>query len=343
MQSFKIGNKEIGVNSPMLIIAEIASAHEGRFKDMLKLVDFAIETGADAIKFQVMNQASHITPSHSIYDLVGQLEFNEEQWINIVSYTRSNSNLVIMTDVYDIVSIEIVKKMNPDIVKIHSADLNNKQLVREVAWLKKPSMIGVGASSLEEIRKAIHWFKDENDSSFLSIMDGYQGFPTKIVDMNINQISLLQDLFGIPVGFLDHTEGDSEESIFLSIAARSLGAFAVEKHIVLDRGMKGIDYQSALSMPFFKKFISQIRTLESALGEKTPKSFSPGEQRYRDFMKKDIVACEFIRKGDKFTHNNITLKRSNGGLSQKYFDLILDRMAKVNITKNEIITFKKIS
>ncbi|MDG2449490.1 MAG: N-acetylneuraminate synthase family protein [Saprospiraceae bacterium] len=342
MQSVKIGNRLIGENHPMMIIAELASSHEGRYTDMLKLIDFAIKTGADALKFQVLNQESHITKAHEIYDLVGQLEFSSDQWVSIMSYARQNTDMIIMTDVYDLASLEIVKRMNPDMVKIHSADLNNKQLVRGVAKLNKPSMIGIGASSLEEIRKAIHWFKEENEYDFLSLMHGYQGFPTKLEDMNISQLGPLKELFGLPMGFLDHAEGDTEESLYLAIAARAIGAFAVEKHIVLNRDTKGIDYQSALSMPFFKRFVNQIRNVESALGNRTPQPFSPGEKRYRDFMKKDIVAKEKIKKGEILTIENLTLKRSKGALSQGYYEVLLGKVARIEINKDENITLSKI-
>jgi N,N'-diacetyllegionaminate synthase len=325
-------------NTPMKIIVEIASAHEGSYNNMLKLIDLSIKTGADALKFQILNQESHITSSHKIYDLVGQLEFSSDQWLNIMSYTRSKTDMIIMTDVYDIASISTVKLMDPDMVKIHSADLNNKQLVKMVARLSKDTMIGIGASSLEEIRKAIQWFKEENAENRLTLMHGFQGFPTKLEDMNMSQIKTYKELFGLQVGFLDHTEGETEESIYLALAAKAFGAFAVEKHIVIDRQAKGLDYESALSVASFKKFIHQIRQLEIAIGNRIPQPLSVGEQKYREFMKKKIIARNNILQGEVLNDSNLTFKRSEGGLSQEYYELINGKHALEDIRKNENIT-----
>tara|TARA_B110000483_G_scaffold237717_1_gene313018 strand:- start:17467 stop:18498 length:1032 start_codon:yes stop_codon:yes gene_type:complete len=343
MNCHEIGSRKIGIGQPMMIIAEIASAHEGRLDDMFKLIDFANETGADAVKFQVLNLESHMTKKHEIFDLVGTLEFSCDEWLSIMKYAREKTDMIIMTDVYDLVSVQTVKEMNPDLVKIHSADLNNKGLVEAVALLNKPTMIGFGASTVEEIRKSIQFFRQKNKTSFLSLMHGYQGFPTKIEDMNISQLKSYADLFSLPMGFLDHTEGDTEESLYLAIAARAIGAFAVEKHIVLNRADKGIDYQSALSMDYFKRFIKQIRKTELALGNNKPTPISEGEQRYRDFMKKSIVAKTLIRKGEVLSFENLALKRTSGALPQEMYDMLIGKEAKFDIEKNENITLNNVN
>ncbi|HIA11461.1 MAG TPA: hypothetical protein EYN69_05230, partial [Flavobacteriales bacterium] len=208
----EIKGKYIGQNCPVLIIAEVASAHEGNFDDLLKLIDLAAKTGADAVKFQVLNAESHMTPKHQIWDLVQQLEFSKDEWIEAAEYTRANSSMLLLVDVYDIQSITTVTAMKSDMIKIHSADLNNFELIEAAAKLKIPAMIGVGASSLDEIEQCIKVYRDSNPEGFLSLMHGYQGFPTELEDMNIRQLTLLREHFGLPVGFLDHAEGDTDAS-----------------------------------------------------------------------------------------------------------------------------------
>lgn len=343
MKNIKIKNKLIGDNAPVVIIAEVASAHGGNFDELIKLIDFAKATGADAIKFQVLTAESHMTPMHEIWELVKQLEFSKEQWQEAADYTRRTTELIVITDIYDIESIDKVRLIDPDFIKIHSADLNNFFLVKEAAKLNKPTLIGVGASTIEEIAKCLNVFHSINSSCFVSLMHGYQGFPTELSDMNMNQIKMLRNLFQIPVGFLDHTEGDTEESIYLSLVARALNAFAIEKHIVLDRTLKGIDYEAAVSMEYFKKLVQQIRIVETALGSYQPLPLSKGEKRYRDFMKKNIVASVDIKEGDIIEMHKIYFKRSKGALPQESLENILGKKAKRNIHKNQNINWDVLS
>ena len=339
MVNITIRDKKIGKDAPMMIIAEIASAHEGRFNDLIKLIDFAKETGADAVKFQVLNAESHMTPEHEIWDIVKQLEFSRKQWIKAAEYTRKATNMVLLTDIYDLASVETVKAMNPDMIKIHTADLNNFELVKEAAKINLPTLIGVGASTLDEISKCLHVFRKFNSKVFLALMHGYQGFPTKLDDMNMRQLEMLRQLFQIPVGFLDHSEGDTEESVFIPLVARAIGVFAIEKHIVLDRSLKGIDYESALSMDTFKKLIRKIRLIEKALGSYQPMPLSPGEIRYRSFMKKDIVAKFEIQPSEIITKEKICFKRSAGALPQEELQRVIGKKAKTKIDKNQNINF----
>lgn len=333
-----VRNTPIGDGAPALMIAEVASAHEGDFNSLIKLIDLAGQTGADAIKFQVLTAKSHMTPAHSIWDLVQTLEFSATEWQEAVSHVRKNTELIVITDVYDIGSVEKVKAMKPDMVKIHSADLGNIPLIKAVAGLRLPTLLGVGASTLEEITTTLDTYRNRTPNTFIGLMHGYQGFPTDIQDMNMAQIGMLREKFGIPVGFLDHTEGDTAESVYLSLAARGLGAFAIEKHIVLDRQQKGLDHEAAISLEVFQQLVSQIRIVEHALGSFGPVPFSVGEKNYRRFMKKNIVAAIGIRQGDVVTVDSICFKRTGTSPSPVDLAAILGKKAKRDIKTNQPIT-----
>ena len=328
----------VGENAPALIIAEVASSHEGDFEDLIKLIEFASKTGAGAVKFQVLTADSHMTSTHQIWDLVQKLEFSSQEWREAIDYTRANTDLLVITDVYDIGSVEKVKNLHPDMVKIHSADLGNLPLIQAVADLNVPTLFGVGASTIEEIVTALRMYRSRASKTFMALMHGYQGFPTDISDMNMLQMRMLRDRFGIPVGFLDHTEGDTDESIYLSLVARGLGAFAIEKHIVLDRQLKGIDHEAAISMDVFRKLVSQLRVVEQALGSFDPVPFSDGENKYRQFMKKNIVAAIDIRKGEIVNLDSLAFKRTGASRSTGNLKAILGKEARTDIKKNQTIT-----
>jgi sialic acid synthase SpsE len=338
MEKIIIRGRSIGENCPMLVIAEVACAHEGDFDKLIRLIDIAIATNAGAVKFQILNAEAHITASHQIYDLVKTLEFSKEQWLEAITYLRNKSDILIMTDIYDEASIDIVKAVNPDMIKIHSADLNNYRLLRSAASLQKPTLIGVGASTIDEIRDGLAAYKD-NFNGFIGLLHGYQAFPTHTEELQIIQINTLKQYFNVPVGFLDHTEGDSDESIFIPLVARGAGAFAIEKHITIDREHKGIDYESALSLPNFHKMTLWLKEADKAMGNRILQPLSQSEKRYRSFMKKNIVAARDLKKGDILTDDSISFKRSENGVTGDHYYEFLNRILTIDVKKDQNILF----
>jgi sialic acid synthase SpsE len=336
-KTITIRNRTIGDNAPMMIIAEIACAHEGRFDDLLKLIDMSAETGADAVKFQVFDPQTHITKHHKNYPIARKLAFSPSQWLKAAQYAREKKSLLLLTDVYDEGSIDIVRSLDPDMVKIHSADLNNAPLLKKVAAFNKPTLIGIGASTVEEIKASLAVFRKNYQGEFIGLMHGYQAFPTKLDELNILQLPTFRNVFDLPVGFLDHTEGDTDESLYISLVARGVGAFSVERHIVLDRAHKGIDYESALSLAYFKKFVHWVRQTERALGNAEPQPLTEDEKKYREYMKKSIVAARDIKEGEVLDANMVAFKRSSPGLSGDQLERILGRTFKRSVNKDDNI------
>ena len=159
----------------------------------------------------------------------------------------------------DLVVVATPTKTHFDIAK--AALKNNKHVI-----IEKPI-----CSSMQELIDLYEIANDMNRCFFpfynFRYRDDYTLVRKILASSHLGKINTIRNLFQLSVGFLDHTEGDTEESLYLGIRARYLNAFSVEKHIVLDRSLKGIDYQSVLSMPYFKRFIKKIRNAESALGE----------------------------------------------------------------------------
>ncbi len=342
-KSIHIKGRMIGDQAPMLIIAEIACAHEGRFEDLLKLIDLAGQTGADAVKLQVVDAAAHMTRHHQLYDLLLKLVLTPAQWREAADYVRKRTSLLLLADIYDEASVSTVLSLDPDMVKIHSADLSNVPLVKQVAGLNKPTLIGVGASTQEEIGQALHVFQQHYKGEFVGLMHGYQGFPTRLEELNILQIPGFRQAFDMPVGFLDHTEGDTDESLYISLAARAAGAFAVEKHIVLDRAKKGIDHESALSLDHFRTFVRWVRQTEKALGSAAPLPLTVSEKKYRDMMKKNIVAARDIKEGEILDAGMIAFKRSSPGISADQLPQVLGRKLKRSVHKDDNIVLEVLS
>jgi sialic acid synthase SpsE len=332
----QIGDKFIGPGHPTFFIAEVASAHEGNIDVAKQMIDIAKEANADAVKFQIVDKDEHMVPYHETYPILQKLVFTDDQWNDLRQYAREK-NIPFIADAYDAPSAELISRLDVDAVKIHSADLTNPELIEQVAQLHKPTFLGVGATTMDEISQAIAIIRKYHNNIIL--MHGFQAFPTKLEDMHFNYIKTLKTAFNLPVGILDHTEGETFISKVIPLLTPFVGASAIEKHFTVNRSLKGIDYESSVNPNTLKEIVQHLREIETTLGSSTPPAtFSPAEQRYRDWMKKTIVAQVNIPEGTIITRDHIAFKRAGKGLRPMDAHKILGKQAKTDIQQHQNIT-----
>ena len=192
-------------------------------------------------------------------------------------------------------------------VKIHSSDLENLELIKQIP--KNMSvLLSCGGSNLFNISRAINILSKKNIKPIL--MHGFQAYPTNISDINLNRLMLLLKEFknNSFLGFQDHTSGKDKLNFYLPILAIGLGATFIEKHITFERSKKGIDYYSSIEPKKLKEFITIIRDLEKSFKLKKYE-FSKAEKHYSISTSKNWVASKNIKKGEKLSYSNLTLKR----------------------------------
>lgn len=336
LPEIRIGDKIIGPGQPTFFIAEVASAHEGNVDVVKKMIDVAKEANADAVKFQIVDKDAHMVPYHETYPILQKLVFRPEQWPEIRNYAKEK-NIPFIADAYDLPSCALISELGVDAVKVHSADLTNPELIEAAAKLHKPLFLGVGATTMDEMGNAIQIIRKYHNN--IIIMHGFQAFPTKLEDAHFNYVKTLQTAFHLPIGILDHTEGETFMSKVLPLLTPFVGAQVIEKHFCLDRSLKGIDYESSVNPGTLKEIVDHLRQMETALGSSTPPvTFSPAEQRYRDWMKKAIVAENDILPGTIITREQLAFKRAGPGLRPMDVHLILGKIAKELIKQHQIIT-----
>ncbi|KPA10241.1 N-acetylneuraminate synthase [Candidatus Magnetomorum sp. HK-1] len=291
-------NRKIKIDNgqPIFIIAEMACAHDGDVDKAKQLIDAAVKAGADAVQLQFYSLEALMTPSHHLYKLLEKIEFTVNQWKEIYNYARC-FNIEIFACTYDIPSVELAIKLNVDGIKINSSDLSNPELLTKVAKFNKPFTIGTGASTIEEIAKAVDIIKPYGNDNLI-LMHGIQNFPTDISYAHINKIKIFQSLFPYPVGYQDHTDASDPFSKLIDLLAIGAGACVIEKHITLNRAEKGTDYQAALESDEFCEFVSLIRNAEKAIGSVLINPLSESDIKYRNFQKKSIVSDTQLKKGD---------------------------------------------
>jgi len=331
----RIGHKWIGEGHPTFVIAEMACGHEGKFDLAKKMIKIAADAKADAIKFHIESTEDYIVPQHEDYEISKKLQFTRKEWERLFRYAKKGG-LITVSMPNDVPSVRIARENNSEGYHIHSANLSDMRLIKEIAKSKKPVFVGVGASTSKEITRAIKAIKSEGNKDVV-LMHGFQAYPTKIEDNHLRFLKWLKEEFGLHIGFADHMDGESKLCGVLPLLAIPYGAVVLEKHFTINRKLKLIDYQSAMNPDEFKDFIRNVRLIEKALGSYLPHKLSKDELKYRRLVKKNIVAAKDVKKGEKITKESIAFKRSKPGISPLEADKVIGRTAKRDIKKNENI------
>jgi len=320
------------------IIAEIANAHQGSYKTAIKLADKAFVYGADAVKFQIYFAEELLVKSHPRYNHFLNQSFSINQWHKIF---KSQKNRKVYCDVFGLKALSLAVKHKVFGVKIHSSDLENLELIKKIPKNMKV-LLSCGGSNLFDISKAVKILNVKGIKPVL--MHGFQAYPTKIEDINLNRFKLLKKKFknNVEIGFQDHTSGSDKINFYLPVLTIGMGATFIEKHITFNRVRKKVDYYSSIEPKKLKEFINIIRNLEKAFFLKKD-NFSESEKNYSITTSKNWVAKKNIKKGQKVNLSNLILKRID--LTKNFnadFDTIKNKTTIKLIKKDQKINFKDV-
>jgi len=354
MEQIKIKNKIIADDFPAFIVAEMAWSHDGLVEKAKKIVRATSDAKADAIKFHITSVEDYMVPQYgsgkgrvsagkeerSIYEYLKSINLDRKAWEELFSYTKGQG-LLICAMCNDLASFRFASKLDPDIYDVHSSCLSDEDFIREVAKDMKPVFLGIGASTLGEIERAISWAKETGNND-ISLIYGFQSYPTRLEDMHLRYIQSLKQMFSLPVGFADHTDGGSDLALITPLVALPYGANIIEKHVTYDRSARGEDFESALDPGDLKKLVQLVREVEKAFGSPTVRPLSEGELNYRQVSKKRAVAKVKIKKDEKITKDNIAFKRSDEGVYPEESKFLIGRTAKCDIEKDEGLTWERI-
>ena len=319
------------------IIAEIASAHEGQKDKAIELFKEANKTDVNAIKFQIFKADKLLSNRNDLFNDFKNIEIKFEDWEEIL-FSQKNNNKELIAETYDIESLEFAESLKIfKSYKISPSCLFDNQMINFYKKIQKPIILGVGGLEFDKIKKIYEEFKSKVFK--LVIMLGIQSFPTKIQDINLNQIKFVKKNLDCIIGYADHTDADEKINAFsLPLLAIGLGAEVIEKHITIDREKKGNDYFSALNPQEFSEFVSTLRNLSNVLGSSSEWSINKADKNYEKFVMKYAVAKNKIFKGDKISYDNIVFKRTNIiGISGYDFNKYIGKTLKKDLEPDEII------
>lgn len=341
MNRISIANQDVGEGAPTFIIAEAGVNHNGSLKLAKKLINTAKTAGSDAIKFQAFQTSSLVTKKakkasyqmddldESQYEMLKKLEMSEEDFYKLSEHALEK-DIIFLSSPFDVESVDVLEKINLPAYKLASGEINNTQLLKYVEQTNKPIIMSTGMATIAEIKKALEFISDPDRVILLHCISEY---PVSPEDVNLKFIKTLIRIFKLPVGFSDHTLG-----INIPIAAVTMGACLIEKHLTLDKNLVGPDHKASLEPKEFKRMIDAIREVEKAIGT-GEKILTKEERKIKKLVRKSIVANSDIENGTIIEENMISVKRPGTGIEPAFFLKIIGKRAKTNIKKDELITW----
>lgn len=331
----------------VFVIAEAGVNHNGDLDLAKKMVDIAVYSGANAIKFQTFRAENLVVKSaskakyqqkssddkESQFDMLKHLELSKDNHIELLKYCNEQK-IIFLSTPFDVESVQLLSNLGLEIFKIPSGEITNLPYLRAIGSLNKKIILSTGMSSLGEIESAIDILvKNGTNRDNITILHANTEYPTPMRDVNLKAMVTIGRAFGLKFGYSDHTLG-----IEIPIAAVAMGASIIEKHFTLDKTMKGPDHSASLEPKELKEMIQAIRNIELALGDGI-KKVSESEQKNILVARKSIIAKAAIKKGEIFTEQNLSTKRPANGINPMFWYEIVGKKANKNYDKDDLIEF----
>jgi N-acetylneuraminate synthase len=342
---FQINAREISHDAPAYIIAEAGINHNGSIQIAKKLVDNAVESGADAVKFQKRTLTE--TYVENIVDDPATAEMG-------VEYTVSNLKEVLLTDnqyreladyceergiqflcsPWDIDSVDFLEDVGLPAYKVGSPDMTNFVLLERLLDTGKPLLLSTGMAEEKEIDRTVEFLRERNGT--FGLLHCRSTYPSPFHNLNLNFMNELQRRYDVPVGYSGHERG-----IAVSSAAVAMGACVIERHFTLSRDMEGPDHSASLEPQGLDKLIRDIRNIEESKG--TPRRYiTRGEYNNRVSLAKSLATTRNVDAGAEITRDDLTAKSPAKGISPQELYTVVGKQAQRDIPADELLHWEAI-
>ena len=329
----KIEGRTVGVEFGTYLIAEMSANHGQSFEQAAEIVRAAKDAGADAIKLQTytpdtitidcqgetfQTAKGSLWEGRTLYDLYGEA-YTPWDWQPKLKKLADGLGLACFSTPFDFTAVDFLEEMDVPAYKIASPELVDLPLIRKVAATKKPVIMSTGMATCEEIEEAIEAFRQAGGTE-LALLKCTSAYPSPPESMNLRTIPDMAKRFRVPVGLSDHTLG-----IAVPVAAVSLGACIIEKHLTLSRSTPGPDSAFSLEPPEFKQMVDAIRVAEKALGQ-VKYGLAEAEQLSQR-SRRSLFVVQDVKAGERLTPDNVRSIRPGYGLPPKHYEDVIGRLA----------------
>jgi len=325
----KIGERIIGEDFPPLIIAEIGINHEGSLQVAMEMVDAAYRAGAEVIKHQthivedeMTSEAQKVIPGNadkSIYEIMARCALSEQEETDLKNYVESKG-MIFMSTPFSRAAADRLEGMGVKAYKIGSGEMNNYPLLDHIASFGKPMIVSTGMNNIESVKKAVNILERRNVPYALLHTTNLYPTPSKLVRLGAMQ-ELQNEFPNALIGLSDHTVNNNA-----CLAAVALGASILERHFTDSKNRPGPDIINSMTPKELQDLIQSSNEIFEMRGGK--KEASKEEQVTIDFAFSTVVTIRSIKKGDRFSKENIWVKRpGTGEIKAEHYESILGKVA----------------
>ncbi len=336
----KIADREIGLEHPPFIIAEMSGNHNQSLERALGIVDAAAEAGAHGLKIQtytadtmtldtrragfVIEDRNSLWAGKSLYELYDEAHTPWE-WHEAIFRRCREKGIIGFSTPFDESAVDFLETLDVPCYKVASFENTDIPLIRRIAATGKPIIMSTGMATLGELDEAVRAARGAGCRD-LVLLKCTSSYPASPLDSNVLTIPHMRELFGCEVGLSDHTMG-----VGAAVAAVALGAGVIEKHFTLRRADGGVDSAFSLEPEEMRSLVVETGRARQSLGQV---SYGPGDKERSSLnYRRSIYATSDIRAGESFTPENIRRIRPGFGLPPKHFDTLLTRRAKSDIAR----------
>lgn len=328
------------VNKKPFFIAEVSANHCGSILRAKKLIRLAKKSGADAVKLQTYTPDMMTIKNKKFkikYGLWKNMNlwklYNEAQtpleWHKKLFDFAKKLNIKIFSTPFNVEGVKFLETLNCKAYKIASFEMNDTNLVKEIAKTKKPIIMSTGLASLNEIINSVKIAK-KNGCKDLTLLYCVSNYPSNNTDFNLNNIKILKKKFNCRIGLSDHSKGNIIAKLSLVI-----GAEVFEKHIALQNQRKGHDIEFSAKGDEIKSYKEELEETYKLITKK--KFFRSKHELKNKIFRRSIYAVKDIKKNEKFSRNNIKSFRPDVGLSASFYLKILGQKSPIFIKKNNVL------
>jgi sialic acid synthase SpsE len=347
MKPIHLGERPVGPGYPVYIIAEAGNNHDRDLEVAHRLIDVSVDSGADAVKFQTysaetlysrfaprlkeMDEYGRSPAGETPFELLKRIELPRE-WQEELRDHAVEGGIDFLSTPFDLKAVEELAALDVVAFKIASYELVYYDLLVAAARHQRPLIISTGNSDLADVELAVASVREQGNDQVI-LLHCVSQYPARFEDLNLRAMQTLAQAFDVPVGFSDHTLGNTA-----AVLAVGLGACCFEKHFTLDRSREGPDHPSALEPDELAAYVEAIRDAERALGSSV-KQVQPSEEENHRLARRSLHALVDIPKGTRITAEMLAVKRPGLGVHPRHKDVLIGRVAQQDIRADEWVTW----
>jgi N-acetylneuraminate synthase/N,N'-diacetyllegionaminate synthase len=327
-------------------VAEIGTNHNQNIDVARRLIDACADSGFDAVKFQTFTVDQWLSRDFESFptmpgekDIRGALracELAPDLYARLLEHCRERQIVCFSSPSHES-DVEYLARTGAMAFKFGAVQITDLPVLRKAAGYGRPLILSCGAADLSEVFRAVEAVQDAGCEQIV-LMQCTVAYPCRDPrTVNLNVMRGLMGVFDGPVGYSDHTI----DPVMVPVAATALGARIFEKHVTLDRTLRGPDHAFALEPAEFRRMVAAIRETEAMLGIAQRRKL-PEEKEVARLGRRSVVTARSLRQGELIRREDLTTKRPGTGIDPALIDVVVGRTARVDMDANQVVTWEMV-